>query len=130
MDRIDRLMKLADVWCAVRYFHPWISYRPEIDWDGALIAAITNVLTADDEGTFASALASMLDVMCDPVTRVRASERTGASPRNARIPLLPMTRPPESRAHGVVPQNSERHHYVPQPVPMATLRTSLCLAIS
>jgi C-terminal processing protease CtpA/Prc len=68
-------MKLADVWCAVRYFHPWISYRAEIDWDGALIAAISNVLTADDEGAFASALGSMLEVICDPVTRVRAAGR-------------------------------------------------------
>ncbi|HEX8735973.1 MAG TPA: hypothetical protein VF721_11665, partial [Pyrinomonadaceae bacterium] len=40
--RIERLIGLAKVWGAVKYFHPFPAYR-EIDWDKALIETIPKV---------------------------------------------------------------------------------------
>ena len=34
--RLDRLVALAKLWAAVKYFHPYLAYRDDIDWDKAL----------------------------------------------------------------------------------------------
>jgi len=41
----------------VKFFHPYLAYR-NIDWDGALIAAIPKVKAADDAHAFAEAVGS------------------------------------------------------------------------
>ena len=33
--RVGRLVSLAEVWAAVKYFHPYLGYRDDIDWDAA-----------------------------------------------------------------------------------------------
>ena len=30
--RIERLAALGRLWVSIKYFHPWLAYRP-IDWD-------------------------------------------------------------------------------------------------
>lgn len=65
----QRLITLCKLWGVVKFFHPYLAYR-EIDWDGALLAAIPAVKAANDSAAFADAIASMLAVLGDPVTQI------------------------------------------------------------
>ena len=57
-DETDRLARLARVWAAVKYLHPFMVQRP-IDWDGALVRAIPKVRAAETDEDVASAVGSM-----------------------------------------------------------------------
>jgi len=67
--RVERLAAVIRLWGAIRYFHPYVAYRP-IDWDTALVAAIApveNAATADD---FTRAVSAMLSVLSDTETQI------------------------------------------------------------
>lgn len=66
--RIERLVGLAKVWGAVKYFHPYLAYR-DVDWDKALIDAIPKVNAAKTPQEYAAAVNSMLAVLNDKNTR-------------------------------------------------------------
>jgi C-terminal processing protease CtpA/Prc len=68
--RINRLVSLCRLWGYVKYFHPSLAYRSDIDWDAALIATIPKVRNAKTSDEYAVALQSLLDVLGDPLTRV------------------------------------------------------------
>jgi C-terminal processing protease CtpA/Prc len=68
--RIDRLVALAKLWAAVKYFHPYLAYRDNIDWDGALVKAIPRVNAARNGAEYSAAIEDMLNALGDPVTRV------------------------------------------------------------
>jgi len=68
--RIDRLVGLAKLWAAVKYFHPYLPYRDNIDWDAALIKVIPKVDVARTSAEYSAALESMLSELGDPVTHV------------------------------------------------------------
>jgi len=68
--RIDRLVGLAKLWAAVKYFHPYLSYRGNIDWDAALIKVIPKVDAARTSAEYSAAVESMLSELGDPVTHV------------------------------------------------------------
>ena len=68
--RIDRLVALAKLWAAVKYFHPYLAYRDDIDWDGALVKAIPRVNAARSGADYSAAVEGMLRELGDPVTRV------------------------------------------------------------
>ena len=36
--RVERLVGLCRLWGAVKYFHPYLAYRGDIDWDAVLVA--------------------------------------------------------------------------------------------
>jgi len=38
--QVDRLLSLCKLWSAVKYFHPYLAYRRDIDWDNG---ALSNV---------------------------------------------------------------------------------------
>ena len=75
MDHIDRLVDLANVWCAVKFLHPYLAYRRDIDWDLALVGALPKVVAADTTGAYAEAVQTMLDALGDPVSCVRPQKR-------------------------------------------------------
>jgi hypothetical protein len=79
--RVDRLVALARLWAAVKFFHPYLAYRDDIDWDGALVAAIPKVNAARSGGEYSAAVEEMLKTLGDPVTRiwVERSQAGGAS---------------------------------------------------
>jgi hypothetical protein len=52
--RIDRLIGIAKLWAAVKFFHPYLAYRDNIDWDAALIKAIPRVDAATREHEIAT----------------------------------------------------------------------------
>lgn len=64
---IERLAGLCRVWGAAKYFHPWLAYK-NIDWDGALIAAIPKVRAATSAGEYKAAIDGMLAALRDPAT--------------------------------------------------------------
>ena len=68
--RIDRLVGVARLWAAVKYFHPYLAYRDNIDWDGALVRAIPKVDAARNGAEYSAAVEGMLNELGDPVTRV------------------------------------------------------------
>lgn len=68
--RIDRLVGLAKLWAAVKYFHPYLSYRDNIDWDAALIKVLPKVNAARTPAEYSAAVESMLSELGDPVTHV------------------------------------------------------------
>ncbi|MFL6258058.1 MAG: S41 family peptidase [Pyrinomonadaceae bacterium] len=77
--RVQRLVGLAKVWGAVKYFHPALAYR-EIDWDKALVEAIPKVQTARTPQEYTAALNQMLAVLGDARTRVEFESDAGAAP--------------------------------------------------
>jgi hypothetical protein len=87
MDHIERLVSLANVWCAVEFLHPYLAYRRDIDWDLALVHALPKVLAADTTETFAYAVRVMLDVLGDPVSRVQALKPENRTPAPDAPPL-------------------------------------------
>lgn len=79
--RVQRLVGLAKVWGAVKYFHPFLAYR-EIDWDKALVEAIPKVQTAKTAQEYSAALNQMLAVLGDASTRAEIESDAGAAPPN------------------------------------------------
>ena len=77
--RTERLAALGRVWGHAKYLHPALGYRPDIDWDSALVAAIPRVRAAGTGEDYAAAVQSMLAVLEDPLTRVvEATAATGS----------------------------------------------------
>lgn len=70
VEKIDRLMHLCKLWGHVKYFHPFLAYRKEIDWDKALVETIPRVMEAENEGQYLRALQSMLERLDDPLTKI------------------------------------------------------------
>jgi C-terminal processing protease CtpA/Prc len=69
--RVERLVALGKLWGAVKYFHPYLGYRDDIDWDKAAVDAIAKVNDAKNSADYAKAVAGMLKVLGDPATRIR-----------------------------------------------------------
>ena len=40
--RIERMVGLCKLWGAIKYFHPYLAYRDDIDWDAVLVTTIPN----------------------------------------------------------------------------------------
>ncbi len=72
--RIERLVKLCKLWGAIKYFHPYLAYRDDIDWDVALVTAIPMVSAVVETRDYAAAVQDMLAALDDPVTRVIQDE--------------------------------------------------------
>jgi C-terminal processing protease CtpA/Prc len=77
--RIARLASLGQLWVAIREFHPWLGYR-SLAWDSALTAAVPRVSAAPDRAAYAAAVAGMLSVLGDPVTRLEPDSAPAAAP--------------------------------------------------
>ncbi len=66
--QVQRLAGLAKVWGAVKFFHPYLAYKP-IDWDQALVQSIPQVKAAGTAEEYRKAVDHMLSFLQDPVTR-------------------------------------------------------------
>lgn len=65
---IAELAGLIRLWGAVRYFHPWLA-TDHVDWDSALVRAVTAMLgTGDMANGFPAAVRTLLGVLDDPAT--------------------------------------------------------------
>lgn len=65
----QRLMRLAEVWHAVRWFHPAVATDPA-PWDTAYLRHVERARTAASDEAFAEAVQVMLDELADAETRV------------------------------------------------------------
>ena len=72
-ERIERLVALCKLWNAVKYFHPYLAYRTDIDWDKALVGAVPRVNEAKSAAEYAAAVGQMLRALNDPATRILAA---------------------------------------------------------
>lgn len=78
--RIARLVGLAKVWGAVKYFHPFLAYR-DIDWDKALVETIPKVEAAKTPREYQAAVNQMLAALGDKSTRAEIeTDAKAASP--------------------------------------------------
>lgn len=68
--KVNRLASLGKLWGYVKYFHPSLAYRSEIDWDAALVATIPKVRSAKTSDEYAAAMQDMLNALEDPLTRI------------------------------------------------------------
>ena len=57
---------MAKLWAAVKYFHPYLAYRSDIDWDQALVQTIPKVNAAHDATDYSAAVEFMLKQLNDP----------------------------------------------------------------
>lgn len=78
-ERVERLVGLAKVWSAVKYFHPFLAYR-ELDWDRALVEAIPKVRAAKTPQEYEAALNQMLAALGDASTRAEVANESKAAP--------------------------------------------------
>ncbi len=63
----DRLVTVARIWGAVKFVHPFLGYRQDIDWDLAGVRAAERAKTGEP---LPSVIAEMLSALGDPTTRV------------------------------------------------------------
>jgi C-terminal processing protease CtpA/Prc len=101
----QRLIDTGKLWTTVKYFHPYLAYRSDIDWDKALAGAIPQIRAAASPEAYATAVNTMLAALHDPLTHA-------------------VTLPPDAdpflqdeelrKAEGKIPsQQSRMHHGLP-----------------
>jgi C-terminal processing protease CtpA/Prc len=61
----DRLIATGRLWVTVKYFHPYLAYRKDIDWDKALVEALPKIRAAHTEAEYSTAVHAMLDRLGD-----------------------------------------------------------------
>ncbi|MDQ2775397.1 MAG: hypothetical protein M3Y57_10855 [Acidobacteriota bacterium] len=61
----DRLIAAGRLWVTVKYFHPHLAYRKDIDWDKALVEALPKIRAAHTEDEYSVAVRAMLDRLGD-----------------------------------------------------------------
>lgn len=95
----QRLLDIGKLWVTVKYFHPYLAYRSDIDWDKALIDALPKIRIAATPEEYVAAVNAMLDTLHDPLTRAAVS---GAEEKGSDT---------EERANGQ--QRSRMYHGLP-----------------
>ena len=76
-ERTKHLAALGRLWGQVRFFHPALAYR-NIDWDGAVIAAIPRVAAARNRQELLPVARELAAQLRDPLTRVPEPRTPGA----------------------------------------------------
>src|SRR5687767_5355627 len=82
--KVNRLIALCKLWGKVKYFHPSLAYRTDIDWDKALVETVPKVNAAKFSNEYRAALQNMLDVLGDPLTRI-AQENSAETSSGRRL---------------------------------------------
>jgi len=83
--RLDRLVALAKLWAAVKYFHPYLAYRDDIDWDAALVKALPKVNAAKNGADYSAAVAAMPSI---PGSFSRRPTVRNSSETRRRVPMV------------------------------------------
>ncbi|HEX7315944.1 MAG TPA: S41 family peptidase [Pyrinomonadaceae bacterium] len=89
--RVERLVGLAKLWAAAKYFHPYLAYR-EVDWDKALVEAIPKVQAAKTPHEYSAALNQMLAVLGDAGTRAEIVKDAPSNQTPATAPVGELVR--------------------------------------
>jgi C-terminal processing protease CtpA/Prc len=70
---VQRVVAMGELWGAVRYLHPRGGERAS-HWERAFLGRVRAAMDAKDDAAYRRAIASMLDSMEDPATRVVESD--------------------------------------------------------
>lgn len=76
----DALVQLCKAWSAVKFLDPQLMTQ-RVDWDGALLRAIPAARAATTEEQSVAAVATMLESLNDPATRVVRTSNERARPQ-------------------------------------------------
>ncbi|OJJ20876.1 hypothetical protein BKI52_09855 [marine bacterium AO1-C] len=68
--QIERVMKTGQLWGHLKYFHPYLK-KTTTNWEKAFADNIEGVIKAGSQEAFAKAVQQMLDVLDDPLTKVK-----------------------------------------------------------
>jgi len=77
-----RLLATARLWVTVKYFHPFLAYRADIDWDRALVDALPRIRAAKSGAEYQAAVSSMLEALHDPETFARVAASAEGAPND------------------------------------------------
>lgn len=94
-DGVQRLMRLAEVWNAVRWFHPDV-VRNAGAWDTAYLRHVDRARAARDDAAFAQAVHTMLGELGDFATRVSVSPAPNTPQARYGMPAAMVTRTGDS----------------------------------
>eukprot|EP01121_Diplochlamys_sp_Union-15-3_P017658 TRINITY_DN6265_c0_g1_i1.p1 TRINITY_DN6265_c0_g1~~TRINITY_DN6265_c0_g1_i1.p1 ORF type:complete len:1040 (-),score=190.23 TRINITY_DN6265_c0_g1_i1:23-2764(-) len=75
----EKLAKLCVLWGAVKYLHPYLAYRTDIDWDKALVETIPKLTVDTSTNEFLKIISEMLQHLKDPNTRLVIPETIASS---------------------------------------------------
>jgi len=67
--KIKRFAAMCKLWGTLKYFHPYLAYRP-INWDSAFVAAAKDAGNAQSTNDYKNAIQTMLQALHDPTTRI------------------------------------------------------------
>ncbi|HEV7669907.1 MAG TPA: S41 family peptidase [Thermoanaerobaculia bacterium] len=83
---IQRLTQVGKLWGKIRYLHPYLAYREDLDWDAALVAALPKIQAAKSTAEYRTAVSGLLAALGDPITRVLAAPKApGSKPAAAEL---------------------------------------------
>jgi C-terminal processing protease CtpA/Prc len=85
--RIQRIVKLGELWGEIRFRHPFLAYK-SIDWDSALVVALPKADAAPDPASYARVVEAMLAKLGDPATHLYPSEKPDSSLHPADRPFF------------------------------------------
>jgi hypothetical protein len=94
---IERLTRVAKLWGKVRYLHPYLAYREDLDWDAALVAALPKIRAAGTTEEYRAAVSGLLSALGDPATRVLPADK----PAGEKPPAVELFRELEGGALGI-----------------------------
>lgn len=86
---VERLLRLAHVWNAVRWFHPDVVEQMGV-WDTAYLKHVDQTRAANSDAAFAQAVQAMLAELGDPASRV-VGDTVVEAPRRASDAVRVMT---------------------------------------
>lgn len=88
--QIERLVKVAELWGTVKYFHPYLAHQ-DIKWDSAMVSTLPDILDAKDEESYAGSIERLLSVLDDPGTYVTQSIPENTLPTDFLEPVTSWT---------------------------------------
>lgn len=70
----DRLVSTGKLWITVKYFHPALAYRDNLDWDQALVGALPKIRAAQTASDYETAVRGMMHAL-DATPAVGSGQR-------------------------------------------------------
>ena len=76
--QIERVAKLSELYGHIKFFHPYLGYKP-INWDSAFAVAAPQVANAKTDDETVTAIRQLLRVLNDDATTVRQTTKPAAT---------------------------------------------------
>ena len=78
----DRLIATGRLWLTVKYFHPLLAYRKDIDWDKALVDALPKIRAAKTVDEYSAAVQAILKALPE-LNQPEVKQPAAGPPRDA-----------------------------------------------